>query len=219
MVDQDNATLGVVLAGGLSRRMEGTEKSLMALDGETLVARVARRLGTQTGITIINANGSPDRFASLGLPVQADVVEGFAGPLAGILSAMQWAREHSTHTRRIVTAAADTPFFPQDLNKRFMQVLAPLKEAEKDRTICMAASNGNRHPVFGSWPVALYEPLRAFLVEESERKVILFARRYNLQMVEFPVKQTAAEALDPFFNINTPGDFITAKSLAEVLVE
>ena len=103
--------LGVILAGGLSRRMKGPEKSLLKLDGETLVCHVANRLKRQISDVILNANGDVSRFSELGLKVQQDTIEGFAGPLAGVLAGMRWAEKNSEATH-IITAAADTPFFP-----------------------------------------------------------------------------------------------------------
>lgn len=201
--------IGVILAGGLSRRMEGPEKSLMYLNEKPLVQLACERLENQIPTVILNANGDPGRFSFLQNPVQADIIEGFAGPLAGIVSAMHWAKENAPTAQRVVTAPADTPFFPTNLAERFESELRPLSTDSQNKSICLAYSDGNRHPVFGSWPVALYDDLLAFLTLENERKVMLFAQRYSLLKIDF----TGSEAFDPFFNINTPDDFETAKSI------
>jgi len=193
--------LGVILAGGLSRRMGGEEKSLMTLHGSTTIERVKSRLSSQIDDIVINANGDAERFSHLNLPVVADTVEGFVGPLAGVLAGMRWAAENSKHTH-IITAAADTPFFPEDYAMR-------MKEAETQ--IVLASSNGRRHPVFGLWPISLADALEHFLVVEENRKVMLFVERYSNSIVEFP---NAENGDDQFFNVNTPDDMQVAEKIA-----
>lgn len=197
-----NDLLGVILAGGLSRRMEGPEKSLLEMNGKTLVGRVAEKLKQQTPQIILNANGDPSRFSNLGLEVQQDTVEGFAGPLAGVLAGMRWAQKNS-NVSHIITAAADTPFFPKSYVKE-MRDTARQDNAE----IALASSNGRRHPVFGLWPVKLADELQHFLVVEENRKVMLFVERYTNCMVTF---ENNKNDIDPFFNVNTPDDMLKAE--------
>jgi molybdopterin-guanine dinucleotide biosynthesis protein A len=217
MTDQNEhgKTLGVILAGGLSRRMEGPEKSLMMLDDKPLIARAFDRLKAQIGEIIINANGDGTRFEFMGKPVQADTVEGFAGPLAGILAGMLWAKVNRQDCQRVISIPVDTPFFPTDLVERFEAELRNLPEDEQDQSICLAYSSGNRHPVFGSWPIALAEELENFLVKENERKVMLFVQRFTLIKVDFPMHIANDETLDPFFNINTQADLKRAEQIIE----
>lgn len=190
---------GIVLAGGQSRRMGGNEKSLLSLGGRTLIEHAACGLSQEVGELAINANGDPARFAFLRKPVIADDVPGFAGPLAGILAGMNWAaRSAATH---VVTAAADTPFFPDDMVGRLSQSLTD------GDSIAMAASDGRVHPVFGLWPVDLAADLRRFLVDEDKRKILEFANRYTLHEVAFATQPGG----DPFFNINTRDDLAVAE--------
>ena len=196
------SSVGVVLAGGLSRRMDGPEKSLLKLGDKTLIARVCERLAAQTAQVIINANGDPERFADIHLPVVADTIEGFAGPLAGVLTGMRWVKEHTKATH-IITVAADTPFFPADYVSTIEEIAA-----NNSTEIALAASNGNRHPVFGLWPVNLADALEAFLVQEKQRKVMLFVQRHPNCLIEF-----SGVNPDPFFNINTPDDLRIAQEL------
>ncbi len=193
--------VGTILAGGLSRRMNGPEKSLLPLAGVPLIERVANRFSNQVHQLIINANGDPSRFERLGFPVVADTVEGFAGPLAGVLASMRWAMEQ-TDARHVLTVAADTPFFPNEYAERMRRGVQP-------DTIRLASSNGRRHPVFGLWPVDLADPLEQFLAA-GERKVMLFVEQYANEMIEFN-----AENPDPFFNINTPEDIGLAETFLE----
>ena len=199
--------LGVILAGGLATRMGGGDKGLLSLGGQSLMARVIERLGPQVAGLAINANGDPARFADLGLPVLADSVEGFAGPLAGVLAGLDWAAIEGAEA--IVTAAADTPFFPCDLVPRLQLagegMAAPLVlAASRD-----AKRGVVRHPTFGLWPVALRADLRAAL-ESGLRKVVLWTDRHGGREALFETGR-----FDPFFNVNTPADLARAAALLE----
>ncbi|MEX3009511.1 molybdenum cofactor guanylyltransferase MobA [Hoeflea sp. TYP-13] len=206
--------IGCVLAGGLSRRMGGGDKALRLLGGVPMLGRVIERLRPQTGRLIVNANGDPQRFSEFGLPVVEDDIKGFAGPLAGVAAGMRWSSENAAGCSHIVTAAADTPFFPADLVSRF------LSEASiGPDTIVMATSQGNRHPVFALWPVALHDDLARWLQETETYKVMAWVQNHDLQQVDFPLVVTSGKQLDPFFNANTPEDFATAEKLAMQMSE
>jgi len=195
--------VGVLLAGGLSRRMGGEDKMLRRVGARTILGRVIDRLAPQVGTLVLNANGDPARFASYGLPVAADSVEGYAGPLAGVLAGMEWTAAHSPRSPWIVTAPTDAPFLPADLVAR---MLASVEEAGAD--MACAASGGRAHPVCGLWPVRLAAELRRSMVEEEVRKVDRWTTRYRLVPVDWPV-----EPVDPFFNANTPDDLAEAERL------
>ncbi len=199
---------GVILAGGLSRRMGGNEKSLLKLAGKHPVSWVADAMRPQTDHLALNANGDPARFEFLELPVLADTVEGFVGPLAGILAGMRWAATLDGVTH-LVSAAADTPFLPANLVHKLLNVM------QNTSDIAMADSMGRIHPVFGLWPIHLADDLEHFLVAEDKRKILEFAHRYSLHSVNFDKPNT-----DPFFNINTPEDLVAAEDMAkEIHVE
>jgi len=187
---------GVILAGGLARRMGGSDKAFIDLGGKPLVAHAIERLRPQVCALALNANVKPERYAAYDLPVIADPVEGFAGPLAGILAGLHWARDHVPSARWVVSVATDTPFFPRDLVAR---LLATVEGAGAQ--LARAASGGRAHPVFGLWPVSLAEDLQRALVDEDLRKIDRFTARYSLVTEEFP-----SEPCDPFFNINRPED-------------
>ncbi|WP_306117966.1 MULTISPECIES: molybdenum cofactor guanylyltransferase MobA [unclassified Roseitalea] len=193
--------VGVVLAGGLSRRMNGQDKALMPLAGKPLIGHVIDRLAPQVGLIAINANGDPQRFAMTGLPVFADTIPGHAGPLAGVLAAMDFARARGPGLTHVATAATDTPFLPLDLVARLAAASAT------PDTIAMAHSHGQRHPVFALWPVGLADDLRAFLASTESYKVMVWVERHRLRPVEF-----GTEGGDPFFNINTPAELAHAKA-------
>ncbi|GAB4543049.1 MAG: molybdenum cofactor guanylyltransferase MobA [Ruegeria sp.] len=204
--------LGVILAGGLATRMGGGDKGLLHLGGQTLLAHVIDRLAPQVAGLALNANGDPARFADLGLPILPDSIAGYAGPLAGVLAGLDWAAEQGADC--IVTAAADTPFFPRDLVDRLTRAAQgqahPLVLATTPRGEGEALKSGgrvNRHPTFGLWPVALRDDLRAAL-NNGLRKVVLWTDRHNGREALFP-----ADPFDPFFNVNTPDDLIRAQHL------
>ncbi|QBY02172.1 molybdenum cofactor guanylyltransferase MobA [Rhodophyticola sp. CCM32] len=196
---------GVILAGGLARRMGGGDKGRLMLGGQSLLSHVITRLRPQVGDLALNANGDPARFADLGLPVLADGVADFPGPLAGVLAGLDWAA--LSGASHIVTAAADTPFFPADLVSR----LSDAADAAGVQ-IALAATPGPqkplRHPTFGLWPVALRDDLRAALAT-GLRKVVLWTDAHGAATALFP-----ATPFDPFFNVNTPEDLARAERMA-----
>lgn len=192
---------GVILAGGLARRMGGGDKALIDLGGRPLVAHVIARLSPQTDRIILNANGDPERFAEFDLPVVPDPIEGAAGPLAGVLAGLEWASVNCPACSWIVTVAADTPFFPENLVDR---LTASCQERGGD--MACATSNGRAHPVFGLWPIALVDDLRKALVEQGIRKVDQWTGQYNCVETDFETDQ-----IDPFFNVNRPEDLDRAR--------
>lgn len=194
---------GVLLAGGLSRRMGGGDKSLRTLGGRSILERIVATARPQVGPLVLNANGDPARFAAFGLPVAADVVEGFAGPLAGVLTGMEWARANAPDCRWVASFATDAPFIPADLVARLMAAV----EREGADLAC-ARSDGQEHPVFGLWQVDLADDLRRAMVEEDMRKVDAWTARYRLAVADF-----ATDPVDPFFNTNRPDDLAEAERL------
>jgi molybdopterin-guanine dinucleotide biosynthesis protein A len=196
-----NLVAGVLLAGGLSRRMGGGDKCLRDLGGRPILVHIIERAAPQVGALVLNANGDPARFDAFGLPVAADVVEGYAGPLAGVLTGLDWAAANAPGARWIASFACDAPFFPSDMVAR---MLAAVEAAGAD--MACAVTHGRTHPVFGLWPLSLREELRRAMVDEDMRKVDLWTARYRLVEVDFPDADTARGPLDPFFNTNRPED-------------
>ena len=196
--------LGVLLAGGLARRMGGGDKPLKTVGGRTILDRVASRLRPQCDGLIVNANGDPARFAALGLPVVADDVPDFPGPLAGILAALDWAAAHRPEAALIVSVATDTPFLPGDLVGRLVAA-----RAAAGLPLAAARSGGQIHPVIGLWPVALRADLRHALVVEDLRRVDRWTARHGVAAADWPTSP-----YDPFFNANRPEDLIEAERIA-----
>jgi molybdenum cofactor guanylyltransferase len=193
-------TIGLILAGGLARRMGGRNKAFLPFDGNDLVHRAVARLSPQCDRVIINANGELDRFATLGLPVISDGVTSFAGPLAGILAGLDWLAEHAP-TAKLLSAPVDGPFFPEDLAAR----LTEAADAQGAVMAC-AQSGGRRHGVYALWPVEMREDLHRALTVDGLRKVEAWLAQHDVAVAEWPT-----QPFDPFFNVNTPDDLVRAE--------
>lgn len=196
---------GVILAGGLARRMGGGDKGRLILQGQSMMSRVVERLAPQVAQVGLNANGDPDRFEDLGLPVFPDSIDGYAGPLAGVLAGLDWACAQGGE--HIVTVAADTPFFPCDLVPQLilasegMKVPLALAATKEPNGVSMW------QPTFGLWPVALREDLRGHL-QNGLRKIVQWTEIHSVRQAAF-----SSTPFDPFFNVNTPQDLETANTL------
>ena len=199
--------VGIILAGGLATRMGGGDKGLLPLGDGTLLSQVINRLSPQVGALALNAHGDPSRFDDMGLPVLPDSIDGFAGPLAGVLAGLDWAAAQGATS--VVSAAADTPFFPRDLVDRLTRAAA-----EAHAPIALAATRDPargpmRQPTFGLWDVSLRSDLREVL-ESGLRKVVLWTDKHGAAQAVFE-----PDPFDPFFNVNTPEDLAHAQSLLE----
>jgi molybdopterin-guanine dinucleotide biosynthesis protein A len=194
---------GVLLAGGLARRMGGGDKPLRMIGGRKLLELVIERMRPQVAALVLNANGDPARFAAYGLPVIADSVADNPGPLAGVLAGLDWAADNRPDCSMVVSVATDAPFLPRDLVSRlYAQMIA------EGADLACAASSGQAHPVIGLWPVRLRADLRHALADEDIRKVDVWTARYRLATVPF-----SDQPIDPFFNANRPQDLERAEAL------
>jgi len=201
--------VGLLLAGGQSRRMGGGDKALRSLGARPLLDHVIERLRPQVAALVLNANGDPARFARFRLPVVPDSVPDFAGPLAGVLAGLDWAAANRPDCEWVVSVPTDAPFLPCDLVAR---LVAGMQAA--DAELACAASGDQPHPVVGLWPLRLREALRYAVVAEEIRKVDAWTGRYRLARVPFV---EAAAGVDPFFNANRPDDFERAAALLDRL--
>jgi len=197
-------TLGLVLAGGLARRMGGGDKALLRIGAATILDRVLERLAPQCSRMILNANGDPARFAFTRLPVVADDVPDFAGPLAGVLAGLDWAAAHVPDVAWVASVPGDCPFLPRDLVSRLHEA-----RTAEDRPLACARSGDWRHPVVGIWPVALRHDLRRAVAEEGLHKIEVWTARHGVAIADWP-----PTPVDPFFNVNTPADAAEAARLA-----
>lgn len=195
--------LGVVLAGGGARRMEGAEKALLRLAGRSLLERVVAAVAPQVDALLLNVNSDPARYAEFGLPMAADSCPGGLGPLAGILTGMEWARREDAKCEWLVSVPVDTPFVPDDLVQRLFGA-----RKSENADIAAVASGGRIHPVVGLWPVAEADALRHALLEEGVRKMDRWTARYRVAVASYE-----ADPEDPFLNINTPADLAAAEAL------
>jgi molybdenum cofactor guanylyltransferase len=197
-------TLGLVLAGGLARRMGGGDKVRIEISGVSILDRVLATLSAQCPRMVINANGDPARFEDTGLPVVPDNVEGHPGPLAGVLAGLDWLASQKLGIEWMVSVPGDCPFLPEDLVER-------LHAARRGAGVPLACARSGewRHPVVALWPVALREDLRKALVEDDMRKIEVWTARHGVAIADWP-----AEPIDPFLNVNTPEDVVRAEQIA-----
>jgi molybdopterin-guanine dinucleotide biosynthesis protein A len=195
--------LGVLLAGGRARRMGGGDKGLSILGGRPMMERIIERAQSQVSVLIINANGDVERFKNFEIEVIPDVIDGFAGPLAGVLTGLEWAVMHAPEVDWVATFATDAPFVPFDLVKRLFSAVY-----SDNADLACACSNGRSHPVFGLWPVHLADDLRRAMIDEKIRKIDAWTARYKLIEVDFSIKP-----IDPFFNVNAPEHLVEAEAL------
>ena len=198
----DTSVCGVILAGGKSRRMGGGDKALKNLGGDSLLERVISLAKPQVDQLVINANGDTTRFSQFGITVVNDVIDGFPGPLAGVLTGMEWVKTNKPHCKWIASFACDAPFAPPDLVKRFLYNVS-----KANGTMACAVSGGREHPVFGLWPVSLAGNLRRAIVEEKIHKVDFWTARFSLTRVEWKTVP-----IDPFFNVNREQDLKQAEN-------
>ena len=197
-------TVGLVLAGGLARRMGGGDKARITIGGTAILDRVLARLKPHCTQVILNANGDPARFSGFGLPVVADDIPDFAGPLAGVLAGLEWMAANKPGIDWLVTAPADCPFLPDDLVPRLHQAAR-----NQGRRLACARSGEWRHPVVGIWPVVLAADLRHALIDEGLHKIETWTARHGVAVADWP-----AVPVDPFFNVNTPEDVLVAERIA-----
>ncbi len=186
---------GIILAGGQGRRMGHADKAFLRLADRPLIEHAIARLEPQVERLAISANGDPARFAPFALPILADDTS--LGPLSGVLAGLDWAAADGADA--LVTAAVDTPFFPCDLVPQLLLAAGT--------GMAVAQSDGRAHPTFALWPVSLRGALREALAK-GQAKVMTFVESQGANRADFSVG-----IIDPFFNLNTPGDLANAESV------
>ncbi|TNE39274.1 MAG: molybdenum cofactor guanylyltransferase MobA [Alphaproteobacteria bacterium] len=202
MSEQDTRFPCLLLAGGLSRRMGGGAKFLQELGGASLLSRIVETLRPQVSEFLLNMNRDGEAGIAEDIPIRKDVVEGFAGPLAGILTGLDYFSAKGSRASHMLSVPTDAPFIPGDLVVRLAEGL----KGAVPETIVMAQSVGRVHPVVALWPLSLAADLRVALIEEDLRKILVFADRYNRVNVTWDETEG-----DPFFNINRPEDLAEAE--------
>ena len=198
----ENNILGVILAGGRSKRM-GQDKLLLKIDDKTLIEHTIDKVKKTLPNVIIISNKNIDIVSKYNLPIVKDCIEGNQGPLVAVLSAMKWIKDNSKNYSWIATFPCDTPFFPEKLVEKFI-----IESKKKKFLLYFASSKGQRHNVFGLWSLKLYEKLESDIIENNSRKVENWADKNNVQKINFDFKD-----YDLFFNINTQDDLKLAKNL------
>lgn len=203
--DQRMIIPGMILAGGKASRMGGQGKAFCRLGGRCLIDWVVERLEPQVSLLAINSNSDLDVLAGRGWKVLGDSIAGQPGPLAGILTAMEWAAGQGAEA--VITAPVDTPFLPGDL---VPQLLLAAERSQKGLAMAAVSDASGQiilHPTCGVWPVALAAELRG-AIGHGDRKVRYWAEVHGSSYAVFPSFQDAA-----FLNINTPDDLMMAEKM------
>lgn len=206
-MSKSQSVVGIILAGGLAKRMGGGDKCLLPLAGKTLLQRTVERAQPQVEKLLLNANGSSLRFARNRLPVVPDLLPGNLGPLAGIHAGLSWIRKDAPSTEWLMSFASDTPFFPLDL---VAQLLAAA--TTHNSQLAIANSRLRNHPVFALWHTSLLDNIEQQLTTGEVPRLQDWIKQQKMVEVSF-----TADAYDPFFNINTPQDLYAAEPLVALV--
>jgi molybdopterin-guanine dinucleotide biosynthesis protein A len=204
--------LGVILAGGRSRRFGDGDKGFADLNGLPVLAHVIDRFRPQVPRLILNANGDVDRFKGFGLDIVTDSEHPEQGPLSGILAALDWARRQPEVYTKVATVSTDVPFLPPDLVARLEAESGAKNGAKNGNRVAIAMSAGRRHPTIALWPLAVRDAIADALARQA-LGVNALAFALNAVAVAFPMRDIEYQAIDPFFNVNTPDDLATARAL------
>lgn len=188
---------GIVLAGGLGRRMGGVDKGLMDFLGKPMVAHVINRLQPQVDEILINANREIERYAAFGHTVIEDDIAGFAGPLAGLHKGMSVAKHPY-----VLTVPCDSPLLPMNLANRLMHALI-----QHDADLAVAKTGMQAHPVFCLCRKALLPNLESFL-QQGGRKIDTWYGALEVVEVSFNDNPQA------FSNVNTPEELLCLERAA-----
>ena len=188
----------VILAGGRSSRMGGGDKCLLPMNGKSLIAHVLAAVTPQTGDILINTNNDPAAYLKFGMPVLPDVIPGFQGPLAGLLTGMLWSRRRHPRQAYILSVAGDVPLLPPDL---VAQLARNLTDQKADIAIARCAQG--LHPTIGLWPVDLADRLEHDLMETALRAMREWSGQFRVAEVTF--------ASASLININTPAELAACR--------
>jgi len=184
-----DAITGLVLAGGLARRMGGMDKGLVELAGRPMIEHVLDALRPQVGSLLINANRNIDRYAVYGHPVVSDSLQGFMGPLAGVLAALQ-----RLATEFLVTVPCDAPLVAPDLVGRLYDACVA-----NNADVAVATDGRRQQPVFLLLRAGTAPSLEAYLSGGGRKIDTWFA---GLRLAEADL----SDALDTFVNVNDPDE-------------
>ena len=201
------SVVGIILAGGLARRMGGGDKCLLPLAGKTLLQRSVERAQPQVSQLLLNANGNSLRFARSRLPVVPDIFPNNPGPLAGIHAGLKWVKANTPNTQWLVSFASDTPFFPTTLVEKLLE-----SASENFNPLIIATSRLQTHPVFALWHISLLPKIETQLQTGDVPRLQDWVNSQTAAQVDF-----AGDGYDPFLNINTPQDLYSAEPVAALV--
>ena len=198
---EDNNILGVVLAGGKSKRF-GEDKNQIKLGDKTLLEHVLSKINNKFEEILIVSSHNLEIKKSENITIIPDCFDDF-GPLAGVLSSMKWIKENQKQYKWVATFPSDTPFFETSIIEEYKK-----KIKLNESLLYFVKSNNKRHNIFGLWSINLLKTLENDLIKNKFRKVEEWANKIGLKTIDVVIKK-----FDPFFNINTKEDFEEAKKI------
>ncbi len=204
MIQNNKKILGLILAGGLSRRMGNKNKFLKKINNNIIIDLIISRAEKQVSYLILNTNDKIPYLSKFKLKEIPDLIKGYHGPLVGILSGMEWARKQKEKIDYLATFSCDAPFFPEDLIQKLLKEIT-----DQNLDIVIPKYKNQKHPVFGLWSLNLIDSLREYILEEKMKKIDTWIFKNNYKIIDFKNKK-----YDPFFNINTPEDLEKANSIS-----
>ncbi len=196
-----NSILGVVLAGGQSKRF-GQDKSQVQLGGKILIDYILLEILDQFNEILIISNNDIKFLNSKKITKIEDYKKDL-GPLGGVLTAMKWIKKNNRDYKWISTFPSDTPFFKKKYLSNFIKNIN-----DKKSKLFFIKSNDKRHNIFGLWSTELLDRLEDDVTNKGERKVEIWANKVGVKTINMEFKNN-----DPFFNINTKEDLEKAKEL------
>ncbi|MBM3630541.1 MAG: molybdenum cofactor guanylyltransferase [Alphaproteobacteria bacterium] len=197
----DNNILGVVLAGGQSKRF-GLDKSQVILNGKILIDYILSEIHDEFSEILIITNNEIDHMNSKKISKIKDFKKDL-GPLGGVLTAMKWVKQFNKNFQWIYTFPTDTPFFKKECLQDFLK-----KIKFHDSKLFFIKSNNTRHNIFGLWSLKLLDQLEDDLINKGKRKVETWANSIGVKVINIDF-----EKFDPFFNINTKEDLKIANKI------
>ena len=194
----------VILAGGQAKRMGGKDKALIELQNRTLLSHVLEKISGYASPVGLNINKNQEKFTKFNYPILKDKIEGYLGPLSGIFTAINWAKEINEDW--VLTLPCDTPYLPNDLIPRLIKLAL---DVDNKFDVISVKCNNQTHPVIGLWKTNLIHKLENSL-KNGVRKIDLFTSEINIKYIEYFFDDFS---LDPFLNLNSPSDILHSQKI------
>jgi len=195
----ENNILGVVLAGGKSKRF-GSDKASAKFGDKSLIEHTITKIENNFTEILIVSNNDKNVFKKNNIFFTKDIIDGYLGPLVGVLSAMDWIQKNNKNYKWIATFPCDTPLFDQSVINKIKSCIN-----QTNKKLCFLKNNNKRHNIFGLWSLELKDTLLKD-IENGFRKVEDWANKIGCEIIEINSEKDYS-----FLNINTKEDLEEAK--------